>query len=181
MVRVHCRMPGSVSLYWVHEQPYKATGETQWRQGGKIHSYSKARGVISLRDSSYQIESNEARIRHQADDSKRKVAIGGSPVVFIMSVEIKKCELCQMEVETRKHHLIPKSKGGKETIDCCFTCENYLHKTWSHNQLRDVYNSVEVILADEGFQKFLKWRRKQSATTLFKSVTGRNRNKRKYS
>lgn len=91
------------------------------------------------------------------------------------------CELCRLKTQTRRHHLIPRCKNGKETINCCFTCEDYLHKTWSHNQLRDTYNNVDIIVSDEGFQKFLKWRRKQPITTIFKSIPNKIRNKRKYS
>ena len=94
--------------------------------------------------------------------------------------EVEKCELCGMQVATRKHHLVPRSKGGKETADCCFTCENFLHKSFTNNELRDTYNSVEVILADERFQKFLKWRRKQPAETAFKSESGKFRDKNPY-
>jgi hypothetical protein len=92
-----------------------------------------------------------------------------------------KCELCNLIVNTRKHHLIPKSKGGKTTIDCCETCENFLHKTWSHNELRDTYNNVKTILADVKFQKFLKWRLKQPPITVFHSDIGKFRNRKKYS
>lgn len=98
-----------------------------------------------------------------------------------MSAEVNKCEFCGMITFTRGHHVIPRSKGGKEVIPTCETCESFIHKTWSHNQLRDTYNSLESILADEGFQKFLKWRRKQSPVTLFKSNPGKFRDKRKYS
>jgi hypothetical protein len=91
------------------------------------------------------------------------------------------CEFCGMETYTQDHHLTPKCKGGKEIAKTCPTCEGYIHSTWSHVQLRDIYNSVEAILANDGFQKFLKWRRKQSTTTLFKSDTGKFRDKRKYS
>lgn len=98
-----------------------------------------------------------------------------------MPAEVTACEFCEVVTYTRGHHVIPKSKGGKDVVQTCETCESYIHKTWSHNQLRDTYNTVEAILADEGFQKFLKWRRKQPATTLFKSDLGKNRDKRKYS
>lgn len=91
------------------------------------------------------------------------------------------CSFCGMDTSVRMHHLIPRSKGGTETTPSCEVCENYIHKTWSHNQLRDTYNSVEAILSNEGFQKFLKWRRKQPATALFKSEPGKFRDKRKYS
>ena len=97
------------------------------------------------------------------------------------SVKINKCVFCGFTTFTRGHHIIPKSKGGTEIVQTCETCESYIHKTWTHNQLRDFYNNVETILADEGFQKFLKWRRKQPATALFKSSPGKFRDKRKYS
>jgi len=97
-----------------------------------------------------------------------------------MSAEINKCEFCKMIALTRGHHVIPKSKGGKEIVPTCETCESYIHSTWSHNQLRDIYNSVEAILANEGFQKFLKWRNKQSAEVLFRSDPAKFRDKRKY-
>lgn len=94
---------------------------------------------------------------------------------------INLCILCGLYTETRQHHLIPKSKGGSETINCCETCESFLHKTWTHNQLRDNYNTVHSILADVKFQKFLAWRKKQPATVLFKSARGKNRSAKKYS
>lgn len=98
-----------------------------------------------------------------------------------MAQTIDKCEFCGMTTTVRGHHVIPKSKGGKTVVPTCETCESYIHKTWSHNELRDIYNSVETILANEGFQKFLKWRKKQSPESLFKSSPGKNRDKRKYS
>ena len=97
-----------------------------------------------------------------------------------MAMEINKCEFCGFVTAIRGHHIIPRSKGGTSIVPTCETCESYIHKTWTHNQLRDIYNSVEIILADEGFQKFLKWRRKQPATALFRSDPGKFRDKRKY-
>lgn len=94
---------------------------------------------------------------------------------------VDKCGLCGLEVKTRKHHLIPRSRGGTATIDCCETCENFCHKTWSHNELRDIYNTVDLIRTSEKFMKFLKWRLKQPPETLFKSARGCDRCKRKYS
>jgi hypothetical protein len=90
------------------------------------------------------------------------------------------CIFCRLPAPTREHHIIPRSKGGKETVPACETCENFIHKTWTHNELRDIYNTVEAILEDEKFQKFLKWRRKQPVTTLFKSDRGKHRDKHKY-
>ena len=99
---------------------------------------------------------------------------------MIMPTNENKCEFCGMITHTNKHHIIPRAVGGKETIPTCEVCESYIHRTWSHRELRDTYNNVEVILADEGFKRFLKWRKKQSATTLFKSQPNKYRDKNPY-
>lgn len=91
------------------------------------------------------------------------------------------CQFCGMITYTRGHHIIPRCKGGKLTVPTCMTCESFIHHTWSHNELRDVYNSVEAILATDKFQKFLRWRRKQPADTMYSSEDGKTRSKRKYS
>jgi hypothetical protein len=91
-----------------------------------------------------------------------------------------KCAFCGLNTYTRKHHIVPKSTGGKITIDTCPTCEDFIHSTWSHKELRDSYNTVESILETEKFQKFLKWRRKQPNTILFKSDLGKFRDKHPY-
>jgi hypothetical protein len=98
-----------------------------------------------------------------------------------MAAEINKCEFCGMTTITRGHHVVPKCKGGTNIVPTCVTCESFIHNTWSHNELRDTYNSVESILANEKFQRFLTWRRKQPADTVFESDTGNTRSKRKYS
>jgi 5-methylcytosine-specific restriction enzyme A len=94
--------------------------------------------------------------------------------------EQKKCEFCGMKTYTRKHHLVPRCKDGEKIADTCPTCEGWIHGKWTHNELRDTFNSVEAILADEGFQKFLKWRRKQPVTALFKSQPSKFRDKNPY-
>lgn len=91
------------------------------------------------------------------------------------------CVFCGMDVLTREHHIIPRAKGGFETVSACETCESFIHKTWSHNELRDTFNNVDTILASEKFQTFLKWRRRQPPETAFKSDIGKFRNRKKYS
>lgn len=97
-----------------------------------------------------------------------------------MASEINECVFCNFTTHTRGHHITPKSKGGTETVPTCETCESFIHKTWTHNELRDVYNTVESIVNNERFQKFLKWRLKQPPTVLFKSERGKFRDKNKY-
>jgi len=97
-----------------------------------------------------------------------------------MASEIDQCVFCKLTTLTRGHHIIPKSKGGTTIVATCETCESFIHKTWTHNELRDIYNNVDTILANERFQKFLKWRLKQPVTAVFKSSLGKTRDKNKY-
>ena len=94
--------------------------------------------------------------------------------------EIDKCSFCGLNVKTSKHHIVPKCKNGNVTTPTCETCESFIHRTWSHNELRDTYDTVESIYKTEQFQKFLKWRRKQDRTAIFRSDRNNNRQSGRY-
>lgn len=83
------------------------------------------------------------------------------------------CVFCRRNVPTRGHHIVPRCKGGREVAPTCQSCEDFIHKTWSHNELRDTFNTVEKVLADARFQAFLRWLYKQQDGAIFK--TRRNR------
>ena len=78
------------------------------------------------------------------------------------------------------HHIIPKCKGGKDTEPTCGSCGSFIHATWSHNELRDTSNTVEKIKADERFQKYLCWLRKQKGDNKIKSFRRNGRAEGKY-
>ncbi len=90
------------------------------------------------------------------------------------------CAFCLRAVKTRKHHVVPRCKGGKETVPACQTCEDFIHKTWTHNQLRDEVNTAEKILADPRFQRFLAWLSKQQRTACFPSDRNKGRTRHPY-
>lgn len=90
------------------------------------------------------------------------------------------CVFCNLPAIIRGHHLIPKSKGGEIIVPTCETCESFIHKTWNHKELRDTYNTVELIIQSDKFKSFLKWRLKRPTTTIFKSVRGKFRDKNKF-
>jgi len=76
--------------------------------------------------------------------------------------------------------VVPRCKGGREIAPTCQSCEDFIHKTWSHNELRDDFNTVEKILADARFQKFLRWLYKQQDQVIFKSRRNRTRERNLY-
>ena len=85
------------------------------------------------------------------------------------------CAFCGRLVPTRAHHVVPRCKGGRETALTCRSCEDFIHKTWSHNELRDTFNTVEKVLGDPRFQRFLSWLRKQRGATIFRTRRNRDR------
>jgi len=90
------------------------------------------------------------------------------------------CVFCLRNVPTRGHHVVPRCKGGREIAPTCHSCEDFIHKTWTHNELRDEFNTVAAIRADTRFQKFLRWLYKQKTETVFKSRRSRSRDNHKY-
>ena len=73
------------------------------------------------------------------------------------------CVICDRELGSdkliSKHHLIPKSRGGKntETIIIHNICHQKIHSVFSEKELKQVYHTVEKIRTNEEMIKFIKW------------------------
>jgi len=92
------------------------------------------------------------------------------------------CAFCKRTgaPKMHQHHVIPRCKQGKEMVPTCGACGSFIHATWSHNELRDEYNTVERIVSDERFKKFLAWLVKQHPTAHFKTRRSNGRPAGKY-
>ena len=74
------------------------------------------------------------------------------------------CPICNREdVITTKHHLIPIHKKGKDgpTVDLCTDCHDQIHALWDNNELRDHFNTLDLLKESDKMQKFIKFIRKQ--------------------
>ena len=74
------------------------------------------------------------------------------------------CSICQRntpDVYIEKHHLVPRAKKGKETVPVCHDCGNQIHILFSLKELRDTYNTVEALLANDRVQTWIRWVRKK--------------------
>jgi len=70
------------------------------------------------------------------------------------------CSICKRDVEDtyiEKHHLIPKCKKGKDTIDVCKDCGDQMHQFFSVKEMQKKYNTLERILENEKVQNWVKW------------------------
>lgn len=78
--------------------------------------------------------------------------------------EILICSICLREVPEvyfEYHHLTPRCKKGKEKIGVCCDCGNQIHKLFTIKELKNQYNTLEVLLSNEKIQKWIKWIRKK--------------------
>lgn len=74
------------------------------------------------------------------------------------------CVICDREMPddsfySDDHHLIPKSKRGKDVVRIHRVCHNKIHSVWSEKELADYYNTPERIKTHPEIIKFVKWMR----------------------
>jgi len=96
--------------------------------------------------------------------------------------EIQECAICGRELGTEnisKHHLLPKSEGGKEsdTVLIHNICHQKIHSLFTIKELRDDFHSVEKLITNEEMIKFIKWIAKKSSS-YYRSNRLANRRKR---
>ena len=75
------------------------------------------------------------------------------PEVFI-------CPLCNRAIpksQRDEHHLIPKSRGGRQTKVLHRICHRQIHALFNETELARRLNSVESLRASEELQPFIKW------------------------
>ena len=60
-----------------------------------------------------------------------------------------------------EHHLIPKSRKGRNTITIHVICHTKIHSLFTEKELEQQYFTVDRLLAHEEVQKFVKWVRKK--------------------
>lgn len=76
-----------------------------------------------------------------------------------VSEEENICALCGRPLgkTTQKHHLVPKSQGGTETIPLHAICHRKIHALFNEKELARDFCTIEALLANEEIQKFVKW------------------------
>lgn len=71
------------------------------------------------------------------------------------------CPLCNRLMfknkKVSKHHLIPKSEKGKETLYLHDVCHQKIHSVFTEKELAKKYNNVEALLSNFEIQKFVNW------------------------
>lgn len=75
---------------------------------------------------------------------------------------VYQCALCEREVGgVTKHHLVPKSEGGKATVELCSACHKTLHSFFENRTLTKELHSIEALRQEPDIARYLTWVRKQ--------------------
>jgi len=80
----------------------------------------------------------------------------GAPETTIAPI----CPLCARPIPPSQrdaHHLVPKSRGGRETAWLHRICHRQLHALISEGELASRYNHVEALLAHPEVARFVQW------------------------
>lgn len=91
------------------------------------------------------------------------------------------CPLCgrQIAEPANKHHLIPVSKGGKNTRTILLhkICHDKIHAVFTENELKRQFNTIDQLQQQDEIAIFIKWVRKKEPEFYDKSVKTRSRRK----
>lgn len=94
-----------------------------------------------------------------------------------------RCPICGRESDNTlsEHHLIPRSKKGRETVTLHRICHDQVHALWTENELARDFNTIDKIMSDPRMQKFAKWAHKKPLGFISpaKMSNKRNPNKKK--
>ncbi len=91
------------------------------------------------------------KIRRKLIQQAPGIMVNNSPLI---------CPLCEREIPTSQrdaHHLIPKSKGGRETHFLHRICHRQIHALLTEKELALHYNNVEKLLTHPEITNFVAW------------------------
>jgi hypothetical protein len=89
------------------------------------------------------------------------------------------CPLCNREMvegpSTDRHHLVPKSLGGKEQFLLHKVCHRKIHSLFSERELQKKFNNWEILKSEPQIQKFIQWVSKKPPEFMDKNITANRR------
>ena len=78
------------------------------------------------------------------------------------------CPLCGRAMlpgpSVNTHHVIPKSKKGRDTVKLHTVCHSKIHSVFTENELRDHYHTMERLRAHPAIASFIAWVQRKAPT-----------------
>lgn len=106
--------------------------------------------------------------------------------IFVNESEPKAPETCPIcdrvlgDINVDKHHLIPKTHGGKEKFLIHKVCHRKIHATFTEKELEKKYFTWEELLIHPEIQKFVEWIKKKPIDYYGGSDETQERNGKRY-
>ena len=93
-----------------------------------------------------------------------------------MATAPTECALCCRTVpSTTAHHLVPKSRGGRETEPLCLDCHSMVHTLFDNKRLERELCSIAALRAEPAMARYLKWVASRPGATRFRPRSSRRR------
>lgn len=69
------------------------------------------------------------------------------------------CPLCGRPLGRRRerHHLVPRLKGGRETVELHPICHRKIHSLFTEAELARRYATVDALRSDPRIERFVAW------------------------
>lgn len=93
---------------------------------------------------------------------RRKLIAQQAPLVIDEAPLL--CRLCGRAIEPSQldlHHLIPKSRGGRDTVPLHRICHRQIHALLTEKELARDYPSIDQLLAHADIARFVDWVRRK--------------------
>ena len=74
------------------------------------------------------------------------------------------CPICKRTLGTinvDRHHLVPKTHGGKEMFEIHKICHRKIHATFTEKELEKKFHTWEELTSNEEIKKFVEWVQKK--------------------
>jgi hypothetical protein len=95
--------------------------------------------------------------------------------------ELGCCPLCDRPMiagsSINKHHLVPKTFSGRETIWLHRVCHNKIHSVFTERELLKTYHTVAQLRAHPEIDRFVSWLKNKDPE--FKTSSARPRSRRR--
>ena len=91
---------------------------------------------------------------------KKQIASESYSTLSDSSQEQNVCQLCMRPIlksQLDAHHLIPKSRGGIDTVTLHRLCHRQIHALLTESQLARNYSTIEALKGHTEIAKFIEW------------------------
>ena len=97
------------------------------------------------------------------------------------------CELCRRTFPdelladpqaVQRHHLVPERRRESPTVTLCRPCHEQVHATFTNEELREEYDTIDALRGADPLRGYLRWIRKTAKLDVRVATSNRIRERR---